>query len=121
MKGIRVDVPNKENMSPIHIAAQRGFQQCVRVLLNIGVEINRTTVGGVTPLWMALAADERTCAKLLQDAGAVSVVYKPLGGYRGILDLKGVVSRPTRALDLAAQNLGVAPYTGTPGSTSPQN
>lgn len=72
MDGVPVDLPDgKSNYRPLHIAASHNSVECVQVLLNIGVDVNSTTVSGFTPLFMAVSNSATQCIEILREHGAV--------------------------------------------------
>jgi ankyrin repeat protein len=54
----------------IHMAAENGQEEAVKLLLNQRVDINRKTIDGRTPLQLAMESGNETVARLLIKAGA---------------------------------------------------
>eukprot|EP00798_Chlamydomonas_sp_ICE-L_P019744 gene19744-biopygen28568 len=60
----------KDTGTSLHWAAQEGHVECVRYLLSIGVEVDKTDLGGSTPLQVAASNGHVECIKALLDSGA---------------------------------------------------
>ncbi|KAF8850756.1 ankyrin, partial [Acephala macrosclerotiorum] len=48
--GSAVDIQDEENNKPLHHAANRGFEEIVRLLLKNGADVNAKGKSGRTPL-----------------------------------------------------------------------
>lgn len=60
--------------SPLHLAIEKGRQQCVQDLLShIRIDVNRVTAGGRTPLFVAVEKKSSAMVKLLLRHSAVDV------------------------------------------------
>ena len=70
MRGAPVEHPCSSGYRPIHIAVQKNQFECLMVLFNIGINVNVTTVSGVTPLYLAYAAQSTQAISLLVEKGA---------------------------------------------------
>lgn len=73
--GTDINTPGPEDMTPLHIAADRGNVEFAKALLDAGADIDPINVWGNTPLWMAIMKLSRTCpdgsmVRLLLDHGA---------------------------------------------------
>ena len=75
MNGAKVDIPDKNGFSPIHIAVKVNSFECVMALINMKVDVNVTTLTGVTPLFLAQSiASEEIQKALIEEGGLVRVV-----------------------------------------------
>lgn len=73
--GTDINTPGPEDMTPLHIAADRGNIEFARALLDAGANVDPINVWGNTPLWMAIMKQSRTSpdgsmVRLLLDHGA---------------------------------------------------
>ena len=73
--GTDINTPGPEDMTPLHIAADRGNVEFAKALLGAGANVDPINVWGNTPLWMAIMKQSRTCpdgsmVRLLLDHGA---------------------------------------------------
>ncbi|WP_234713651.1 ankyrin repeat domain-containing protein [Mycolicibacterium conceptionense] len=59
--GSDINTPGPEDMTPLHIAADRGNVDFAKALLDNGANIDPINVWGNTPLWMAIMKQSRTC------------------------------------------------------------
>lgn len=55
-QGARTDITDAEGRTPLHVAAEWGYYQCVRLLVQYGADVNAMTLAGLTPLALALAS-----------------------------------------------------------------
>lgn len=74
-EGTDINTPGPEDMTPMHIAADRGNVEFAKALLDSGANVDPINVWGNTPLWMAIMKQSRTCpdgsmVRLLLDHGA---------------------------------------------------
>ena len=60
----------RDRRTPLMLAAENGFVQCVELLLDKGADVNVTNIYGYTPLIYAAKKGSRECVKLLLDKGA---------------------------------------------------
>ncbi|WP_078290960.1 ankyrin repeat domain-containing protein [Mycobacterium sp. D16R24] len=72
--GVDINLPGPEDMTPLHIAAERGNIEIAKELLDAGANVDPINVWGNTPLWMSIRK-RRNCPdgsmiKLLLDRGA---------------------------------------------------
>ncbi|KAL8435983.1 hypothetical protein ACSSS7_002028 [Eimeria intestinalis] len=65
-----VNVTGEGRMTALHFAADRGFVDIVRLLIDRGADVNHTDDSGETPLHVAIAADQDEIVALLIEAGA---------------------------------------------------
>ena len=56
--------------TPLHVAVEGNKIECTMVLLNIGVDVNVTTLSGITPLYLARAARAAEVEILLMEKNA---------------------------------------------------
>ena len=70
IRGANPELSDVNGFRPIHIACQNNAFECLMVLLNIGVDINAETISGVTPLYLAHAAEANQCVSLLKKHSA---------------------------------------------------
>jgi hypothetical protein len=70
IRGAPADHIDANGNTPIHIAAQLNRYDCMLVLVHIGVDIDRETIAGCTPLYLAHAANSIQSEKILRDVGA---------------------------------------------------
>lgn len=73
--GTDINTPGPEDMTPLHIAADRGNVEFAKALLDAGASVDPINVWGNTPLWMAIMKQSRTSpdgsmVRLLLDHGA---------------------------------------------------
>jgi ankyrin repeat protein len=54
----------------LHVACESNKIECVIVLLNIGVDVNVTSLAGITPLYLARAAKAKEVEVLLVEKNA---------------------------------------------------
>lgn len=66
----------KNGMSPIHLAVQMGYIDCIMVLINMGVDINETNSSGQTPLTIARSCKDEAVEKLLVAHNATIISSK---------------------------------------------
>lgn len=118
MLGAPCDVANHQGWAPLHLAAARNFPECVRVLLNMrmDIKVNAITTKGYTPLYLAHSCQAPECAKMIYDAGGLPTAVPPMQGYRSILDMHvnipSAVPFANRAADDRARNLNKPAYFG---------
>mmetsp|Transcript_95054 Transcript_95054/g.271806 ORF Transcript_95054/g.271806 Transcript_95054/m.271806 type:complete len:217 (-) Transcript_95054:28-678(-) len=118
LQGCPPDEPNRMGYRPLHLAASYNYEECVKVLLHMkmDVELNSTTSNGYTPLYIASSTRAMASYKMIQEAGGQADMTKNYSGYRSILDINirqpGAVPRRNRAPDDLARNLGRPSYFG---------
>jgi hypothetical protein len=118
MLGAPCDLANYQGWQPLHLAAARNFPECVRVLLNMrmDIKVNAITTKGYTPLYLAHSCQAPECAKMIHDAGGLPTAAPPMQGYRSILDMNvnipSAVPFANRAADDRARNLNKPAYFG---------
>ena len=130
MQGCPVGIANNTGFTPLHIAARFDFVDCIRVILNIGIEpsskvdVNAETTNFLTPLRIAISGNAVESARLLASKGGVEKIKRPLSGFRSVLDANARIKFPwlkkmgeqpedytmkrvNRAIDDKAKNLGM--------------
>ncbi len=70
MRGGREVLGDKNGNPPLHMAIQMGSIDCLLVLMNNGVDVNKVNSLGFTPLQIAESKGEVEIAKLLKEHGA---------------------------------------------------
>ena len=70
MRGAPVDRKEANGYTPLHIACEGNKIECVMVLLNIGVDVNATSLAGITPLYLARASRAYEVEILLREKDA---------------------------------------------------
>jgi ankyrin repeat protein len=74
LNGAPVDIPDKNGFSPIHTAVKVNSFECVMALINMKVNINATTLTGVTPLFLAKSVSSKEIVQaLVENDGVVEV------------------------------------------------
>ncbi|XP_006349369.1 potassium channel AKT2/3 [Solanum tuberosum] len=69
------DIGDAQGRTPLHIAASKGHEECVMVLLRHGCNINLRDVNGHTALWEAIAAKHHSTFHVLYHWASVSDPY----------------------------------------------
>nr|DAD24397.1 TPA_asm: hypothetical protein HUJ06_025861 [Nelumbo nucifera] len=69
------DIEDSKGRTPLHMAASRGHEECVLVLLKHGCKINTQDVDGNTPLWDAVAANHHSIFRILYHFSSISDPY----------------------------------------------
>ncbi len=67
---IDVDEPNPENLTALHIAAERGYQEIVGILLDAGAAIDKRGAKGATALRQAALSGHRNVVQQIIQRGA---------------------------------------------------
>ena len=70
MRGAPAEVQEANGYTPLHVACEGNKIECVLVLLNIGVDVNVTSLAGITPLYLARAARAKEVEVLLVEKNA---------------------------------------------------
>lgn len=70
--GMDPDICCKRGRTPLHIAASKGFEDCVLVLLNHACNVNIQDMDGNTPLWLAITAKYHKIFSLLYHHACIS-------------------------------------------------
>ena len=71
----KVDIPDKNGFSPIHMAVKVNSFECVMALINMKANVNAVTLTGVTPLFLAQSlASKEIQQALIDEGGLVAVV-----------------------------------------------
>jgi ankyrin repeat protein len=68
-RGAAKDARNMHNATPLFLAAQAGFEDAVRVLLDAGADPSAAAIDGRTPLAAALEKQHAAAAELLRARG----------------------------------------------------
>jgi hypothetical protein len=90
-------VPDASNGNcPIHIAAQNGHLEILKVLVEKGADVNAQNGGGQTPLHMTVSYDIEECVAFLKSHGAKGDV-KNKEGHRAEHGLSGEKDRSSAA------------------------
>eukprot|EP00262_Sarcandra_glabra_P001867 TRINITY_DN12029_c0_g1_i1.p1 TRINITY_DN12029_c0_g1~~TRINITY_DN12029_c0_g1_i1.p1 ORF type:complete len:786 (-),score=92.54 TRINITY_DN12029_c0_g1_i1:18-2375(-) len=71
-EGMDPNVQDSKRRTPLHIAASKGYEQCVLVLLKHACNINIRDVNGNTPLWDAISAKHHSIFRLLFHWASIS-------------------------------------------------
>ena len=71
--GLDQDTEVEDGRKALHMAAENGHEEIVRVLLSLGVDANATTSDGRTPLQCAIECGNEAIAKLLVSRGGADV------------------------------------------------
>nr|ABF85695.1 potassium channel [Nicotiana rustica] len=69
------DIGDAQGRTPVHIAASKGHEECVMVLLRHGCNIHLRDVNGNTALWEAIAAKQHSTFRILYHWASVSDPY----------------------------------------------
>lgn len=69
------DIGDAQGRTPLHIAASKGHEECVMVLLRHGCNIHLRDVNGNTALWEAIAAKQHSTFRILYHWASVSDPY----------------------------------------------
>nr|BAA84085.1 potassium channel [Nicotiana paniculata] len=69
------DIGDAQGRTPLHIAASKGHEECVMVLLRHGCNIHLRDVNGNTALWEAIAAKQHPTFQILYHWASVSDPY----------------------------------------------
>jgi ankyrin repeat protein len=100
-KGFDPSVYNAANgqasTTPLHIAAARGYDSIVSILLAAGVMVDLKTDDGSTPLFLACGSGKSSTAKILLDRGANPNIAPTSGNLKGEYPL-GIASYSNDAL-----------------------
>ncbi len=72
-KGAYIDIQNKVGVTPLYIAAQKGYQQLVSYLISEGADITKKALNGKNAINAAKDNGHVVIAQLIRDAGAKSV------------------------------------------------
>nr|XP_010930758.2 LOW QUALITY PROTEIN: potassium channel AKT2-like [Elaeis guineensis] len=70
--GMDPDIGDSRGRRPLHIAASKGFEDCVLVLLNHACNVNIQDMDGNTPLWIAITAKHHKIFNLLYRCACIS-------------------------------------------------
>ena len=79
-RSAKVDSTNKGRCTPLHVAVNKQFEACVRVLLNYGCDVNVQDSYGDTALHDAIGKD---CAAIVDALATAPVVDFTLRNKRG--------------------------------------
>lgn len=70
--GMDPDIGDSNGRTPLHIAAGRGFEDCVLVLIKHGCNVNIRDLDGNTPLWLAITTKHHKIFSLLYRCASLS-------------------------------------------------
>lgn len=59
-RGVDLNLPGPEDMTPLHIAAHHGRAEFAKVLLDANVDVDPVNYWGNTPLWFAVQKHKRS-------------------------------------------------------------
>jgi len=65
-----VNEPDETGQTPLHMAADKGYIECVSILLEAGANVNAADDAGISVLGAAVFSENVTVVKMLLDAGA---------------------------------------------------
>ena len=68
--GADVNLARDDGTTPLHMAAQYGYEGCAAVLIQAGADVHRRTDMGTTPIKLAIDNKHEKIAKLLRQLGA---------------------------------------------------
>lgn len=85
-EGGPLDCRDKEGRTPLHLAANKGYDECVRLLLRAGANVDARTNDGRTALYRAAANGDRRIVELLIEMGADPTIASADRG-RSALDI----------------------------------
>lgn len=107
MKGASAEHVDKNGFTPLHIAAQMNYYDCVMVLCNIGVNVNALSNFGDTPLYIAEAGGSSQAANILREYKGVSehAATKELSGSVPLLEVN--VEKERHHLDADAGDVKI--------------
>ncbi|KAM0244372.1 hypothetical protein ACHAP5_006279 [Fusarium lateritium] len=74
-----VEARSPQGWHPLHRAARAGYDNCVRILLEHGAEVDCTTKSGSTPVMMAAEKGDKKVLHILLDHGASRAVKNDNG------------------------------------------
>lgn len=94
-EGGPLDCKDKKGRTPLYLAANEGFEECVRVLVRAGANVDARTHDGRTALYKAVTNGDRRTMELLIDMGADPTIAP--------------ADRPRSALELARER-GQVPF-----------
>ncbi|EEF32836.1 Potassium channel AKT2/3, putative [Ricinus communis] len=66
------DIGDSKGRTPLHIAASKGHEECVMVLLRHGCNIHLRDINGNTALWDALSSKHQTIFRILHHFASIS-------------------------------------------------
>ncbi|XP_031098345.1 potassium channel AKT1-like [Ipomoea triloba] len=69
-RGLDPNESDNNGRTALHIAAAKGYENCVLLLLDFGADPNRQDSEGSVPLWEAILGKHESVARLLADNGA---------------------------------------------------
>eukprot|EP01018_Ginkgo_biloba_P022521 Gb_14908 [translate_table: standard] len=91
-RGMDPNETDNNSRTPLHIAAEKGYKDSVRLLLDFGADVNSKDQHGSVPLWEAILGRHGQIAKLLRENGA-RLLFGNVGSFiciaaeRGNLDV----------------------------------
>lgn len=69
-EGGPLDCKDKEGRTPLYLAANQGFEECVTLLARAGANVDARAIDGMTALYKAVSNGDRRMMELLIDLGA---------------------------------------------------
>ncbi|KAM7249982.1 hypothetical protein ACFE04_021865 [Oxalis oulophora] len=66
------DIGDSKGRTPLHIAASKGHEECVIVLLNHGCNVHLKDMNGHTALWEAIKSKHRSIFRIIYNCAALS-------------------------------------------------
>lgn len=82
-----LDCRDKEGRTALHLAASKGYERYVRMLVDAGADVDAKRKDGRTALYRAAANGERQMVKLLIELGADPTMIVPADCGRSALDV----------------------------------
>ncbi|KAL8144992.1 protein VAPYRIN-LIKE-like [Apium graveolens] len=86
-EGGPLDCKDKKGRTPLYLAANEGYEECVTVLVRAGANVDARTIDGRTALYKALTNGNRRMMELLIHAGADPTITPADRGGRSPLEL----------------------------------
>jgi F-type H+-transporting ATPase subunit beta len=101
--GADVNLPAFAGHAPLHVAAMRGWEELVELLLDFGADPTQRDYGGRTPVEWAVRNGHRAAARLLEAASPASARAAAPGEAPAVMRHEsGLIESGIKALDLFA-------------------